>query len=480
MFPHAPRLTAWIMCTLLLFPARALAQGRSIWDLPAGRATRAVVTIGEGLPEFDPEEPPMAMALRGVLGDLRGKDLDRLRATLPSSPMIGDAADAERLCTVHLSGGRESKPVAIYRKGDSFVAVELSDDPRRAELRRDEIAEILAARFQYRGPFEAAAVPEPRERVFDLDKPYTPGWFTMDGKTLGARLLNGRTATLEGSPRVLEDERLHVRLPRGYDPSSPAGLLIWVNAGADGRPPDLFVPALDELGIVCIGAADCGNLRYAPTRLQLVFDMLATASRRFHIDPRRVYIAGFSGGARLASQVVSCWPDYFSGAVPMGGLSCYENVPTGMGKMWPAGFQRPGAERFRLLRSRRIAAMTGRNDFNALEIQQAAEIFSRDGVPMRLFEDEQAGHELPGAAAFRDALAWVDEPYRLIRKQEQDAAAAALEQYQAKAGESPPGPAQRRLLYKLIQSGPWTAPSWRACEMLGLARQEPAAGPQGR
>jgi hypothetical protein len=459
------------MLLTLVAPVRTLvAQAQSIWDVPgAGRPIRAVITIGEDRPETDPGDPPMLLRLRGVLGDLQGKDLRTLHATCPPAPHVGDAADAERVCTVHLLGANSRARIAVYRKNGAYVAVEMDrPEPRRAELRGAEFAQLLATLPLYRGTFTP---PEglARGKPFELERPYEPGWFTIDKKMLGARLLNGGMSAVDGTTRTLSDEHLWARIPAGYDPKAPAGLLVWINAGRAGEIPAPFAPALDELGIIAVGAADSGNERHIATRIQLAFDALATASRRFHIDPRRVYISGISGGGRMSSTIAACWPDVFAGCVPIVGLSCYRVVPSGTGMAWPAGFSRPGTDRFKFLRMRRFAPMTGRKDFNELEIQQAASIYQRDGVPLRLFDHETMGHQLPAPKDLREALLWVDEPYRRLRAAETEAGAKALDEYKTKVGQRPPStPSERRLLLKAIESGPWTPAAWEAAAVLGI------------
>src|SRR5436190_9817436 len=153
--------------------------------------------------------------------------------------------------------------------------------------------------------------------------------------------MGGRKATIEGAERDLEEEKFSVRLPRGYGPRQPAGLLVWVDAGPSGRPPAPFAAALDELGIACIGAGSSGNNRLVSTRYQLALDAVATAERKFHIDPRRLYVTGVSGGGRVSSMLLGCFPEVFAGAVPIVGISFYENVPIGTGKFWPAGYGKP-------------------------------------------------------------------------------------------------------------------------------------------
>ena len=54
--------------------------------------------------------------------------------------------------------------------------------------------------------------------------------------------------------------------------------------------------------------------------------------QRFNVDPRRVYISGFSGGGRVASCLGVAYADIFSGAMPFMGVNFYRDVPAPHGK----------------------------------------------------------------------------------------------------------------------------------------------------
>src|SRR5262249_155487 len=147
-------------------------------------------------------------------------------------------------------------------------------------------------------------------------------------------------------------------------------------------------------------------------------------------------------------------PDVFTGNVPIVGLSCYENVPNGTGRFFPASILKPKPEIFTILKTRRMAPMTGRKDFNEVEMQQASAILRLDGLSIKLFDDTKMGHELPVPEHFLEALSWVDEPAKTKLATERDAAAKALEAYTTKHNSDPPkDEPSRRLLYKVMEVG---------------------------
>ena len=455
-------------------PPRAPAASAAIFGVGRDRAVRAVITLDERPPAAP--ESPMLGALHGVLGTLKGAEVSALRATVPPNPFLGETRGAARMAVVHLTGpGGKTKRVELLQgEGGTFLAMEMDiDPPSRAELRADALEELTRDWTPYRGAYTDDACADPAGQVFEVPRPYVPGRFMMDLKTVGERFLRGRKTNLNATTRDLAQSKFWARLPGGespYSPRRPAGLLVWVDArmGPEGgEPPAVFSPALDELGIICIGAADSGNDRYAVDRYQLALDAVATATRRWHIDPRRVYITGISGGGRVSSNMVGCFPDVFTGAVPIVGLNFYENVPLGTGQYVRAGYMQPQGALMRLLRSRPIAPITGPKDGNYNEITSATYLMNRAGLRVKLFEYEDMAHEMPTPERFQEALTWVDAAYQAQRRAEENAAAKAMAAYESRRpGGPPPDDAARALLVRVTAEGPWTDDAWRAVELL--------------
>jgi predicted esterase len=481
----------------LVWVAAAAAGGvagppSDLFTLPGDRVKRAVVTLGEGADASPSGEKSSAMlrALGGIVAELSPREVGMLAATPEPGGQLPDArGELQRVSVVHLTGASSSRRIEILLRSDGqYIARMLLDgtadalgDPgaQVVRLNHDRFSDASEGWPAYCAGFgegfarTAGLVPEQQisaGTVVELERPYTPSRFIMDEEGLGDRFLRGQKSNLKMT-RALSESRFFARLPAGYDPKRPAGLLVWVDAGREGRSPEVFAPALDELGIICIGAADSGNLREVADRYQLALDAVATATRRFHVDPRRVYVSGISGGGRVSSALCFCFPDLFTGAVPIVGLGCYERVPMGNSAYAASICLPPPSKRFALLRDHRIAAMTGDEDANQREIRAAAEVMNKDGVRVRVFDYADMRHELPTPARFTDALKWVDEPYQELRRKEAEAAQKLLDGYQKRAGERGPANArERQELMKVTEAGPWTEAAWKAVGLLGVAR----------
>jgi len=419
------------------------------------------------------------MALTGASAVLRGRELRALLVAEPARTReVGEPPDAQLIAHLHLrSQTDERRVVRLVRGPDgSFVAAWIGDDGSaqlRVEVLPDPIVALAEIWPDYRGGFsESEEADLPLGRVFEAEKPYTPSLHVIDQATLSERFWGGREVRIDGSRRDLEEERLFVRLPRGYDPRTPAGLLVWINAGDSGEPPAPFHKALDALGIVCIGAARSGNNRLISDRYQLALDGVATAKRRYHIDDERVYVTGISGGGRTASNLQGCFPDVFTGCVPIVGVNTFRNVPTGTGRFWPAGYMKPRIELLRLLRQRRIAPMTGNDDFNYQSTLSTARVMRQDRLDVRVFEWPDMAHTLPTPDRFLEALSWVDEPWRDARAHARAEAADRLDRYRRRFADDPvQTDAQRAMLVGVMEAGPWTAPAWEAASLLGLGTE---------
>ncbi len=121
--------------------------------------------------------------------------------------------------------------------------------------------------------------------------------------------------TMRGQPVNLSEERYVVYVPsqhaaRGY------GLLVFVPPWQDARLPQGWAGVLDRFGVIFVSAARSGNDENALGRREPLALLAAeNITRRYPVDPERVYVAGFSGGSRVALRLVLGYSDLFRGAI---------------------------------------------------------------------------------------------------------------------------------------------------------------------
>ena len=107
-----------------------------------------------------------------------------------------------------------------------------------------------------------------------------------------------RVATLKD-----EAQSYALYLPSNYDPSRPWPVIFLFDPGARGPSAvSHFRAAAERYGYVLVGSNNSRNglwEQYVPG----ILAMIADAGTRLSLDPKRVYAAGLSGGARVASRI---------------------------------------------------------------------------------------------------------------------------------------------------------------------------------
>jgi pimeloyl-ACP methyl ester carboxylesterase len=192
--------------------------------------------------------------------------------------------------------------------------------------------------------------------------------------------------------RTLPPDRLmHYRV---HEPAGGAsGVLVYVSPTDSGELPASWVEVIDRKRLLYIAAEGFGNSRPTAERVlaALAADRLA---RQIGVGEARRYIAGMSGGGRVASQVITHFPEVFSGAICIAG----------------ADYFMPQDESQRAaVASRRLVMLTGSRDFNQREIQLVSRRYQQAGVSKVLLMDlPRFAHQLPDAAQLTQALDFLD------------------------------------------------------------------------
>jgi pimeloyl-ACP methyl ester carboxylesterase len=123
--------------------------------------------------------------------------------------------------------------------------------------------------------------------------------------------------TLRGQTLELAKERYSVYVPdHPHSPSGSYSLLVFVPPWPRAEVPRPWIPVLEGHNTILVTAANSGNdtptiNRREPLALLAVYNVM----KRYNVDPQRVYIGGFSGGARIALRLALGYPDVFHGAL---------------------------------------------------------------------------------------------------------------------------------------------------------------------
>jgi dienelactone hydrolase len=176
-----------------------------------------------------------------------------------------------------------------------------------------------------------------------------------------------------------------VYLPSNYDPARAWPILYCFDPRANGqRPVKIAQPAAERLGYIVVGSNNSRNGAWPAIELA-ARHLIRDTERRFHLDPRRRYSMGFSGGSRAASAAAMEFG--FAGVV-----GCGAGLPDN-GRPANVGFTYFGA--------------VGESDFNYSEMQDVMASLAAKKVPHRLAVFPGAHEWLPPPVA-DEALTWFE------------------------------------------------------------------------
>jgi predicted esterase len=177
-------------------------------------------------------------------------------------------------------------------------------------------------------------------------------------------------------------------LPSGYSEDRAWPVLYAFDAGARGPlPVQRFRDAAERYGYILVGS---NNSRNGPVAIanDALRAILADTTARFSTDPRRVYLAGFSGGARVAVLAAMALGERAAGVI-----GCSGGFPTGAQPSASTTFAYFGT--------------TGTDDFNYPEMRRLDEALSKLGLAHRL-DVFEGGHDWPPPEVCTRAIEWME------------------------------------------------------------------------
>ena len=115
--------------------------------------------------------------------------------------------------------------------------------------------------------------------------------------------------------------------PLHYESGYAYPLIVWLHGpGADERQLMRIMPAISMRNYVAVAPEAVGAEEPWPQTLEAiqeaearVFASVETAHRKFHISPKRIFLAGFDTGGAMAFRIALNHPDRFAGVVSLCG-----------------------------------------------------------------------------------------------------------------------------------------------------------------
>jgi hypothetical protein len=211
----------------------------------------------------------------------------------------------------------------------------------------------------------------------------------------------------------LEAERFQLLVPPEYAPGAGFGLLVWVSPSADGG---VGRPEIQELlrrhRLLWVGADGAGNQRPRWDRWGLALDAAHNVQRQYQLDRERIYVAGYSGGGRVASALALLFPEAFRGGLFLLGCDFHRRLPNPEqpGSHWPAAFPPPRRHILATAREQsRYVLLTGEDDFNRIQTRAVAEAMQAEGFRQVTYL------EVPGLAHQGPLpIGWLDRALRAL------------------------------------------------------------------
>jgi predicted esterase len=198
------------------------------------------------------------------------------------------------------------------------------------------------------------------------------------------------------------------------------GLVVWIapeaSVGMASLPGVLpqWLDVLERREVIWVEPGHAPNPSHSVWRVFAAIEAVRHARERYNIDPDRVYVAGFSGGGRIASHAAVFFPEVFSGAMAFMGCNFFRDVPVPgeRNRVWPGFWPNPDMAIVKRAREEsRLALVTGANDFNRPSTKATFDECIRDKwAHVTYIEVPGIGHSLPKAEYFEQAVAAVDGP----------------------------------------------------------------------
>jgi predicted esterase len=212
-------------------------------------------------------------------------------------------------------------------------------------------------------------------------------------------------------PFDISMEKFDIIVPKKYKKGDPYGLFIWISpSNAPSLPPE-WEPVLAEKKLIFVGAHNSGNNREVFARMRMAVDANDNLRELYDIDDKRVYVSGFSGGARVASMLGVTYADMFTGAIAFMGVNFYTDIVTlDKTEVFEARYI-PHDEIAALAKTDcRYVLVTGEKDFNLKGTSAVFENgFKKEGFKaVELMNIPGQGHQPPKAEWLKKAIEFLD------------------------------------------------------------------------
>ena len=186
-----------------------------------------------------------------------------------------------------------------------------------------------------------------------------------------------------------------ITVPESYEAGNPPGVLVYISPSDSGKLPRGWKELPESHNLIWIAADDSGNRQTVSHRITYTLLAIMLVGDRYAIDNNRIYLSGFSGGARVAGLVAAAYPQVFKGDIYIGGAETWE------GELGPYKLE--------AMKQNRYVFLAGQEDFNRRMVRNVAAEYEAAGIEnIELRIIAHHGHELPNGSIMSDALNFLD------------------------------------------------------------------------
>ena len=251
--------------------------------------------------------------------------------------------------------------------------------------RRNLLIAITLSVFPLGQCFPADAIDSPENNQ--------TGRYTFSGSMTEILGADGATAYSPVFP-VDQDQEWEIVVPEDYDPEIPPGILVYISPSDSGKLPRNWMSSIETENLIWIAANRSGNRRAVARRIAYSILAAGIIDRRYKVDASRIYLAGFSGGAKVAGLVAGLYPNLFSGAIYIGGAELWDEEAT---------------VDINSMQRNRYVFMAGVDDFNRSLSRKVFSKYKKLGIENVDFVSmARKGHQLPDTRDFTEALQFLD------------------------------------------------------------------------
>ncbi|MEI6491758.1 MAG: hypothetical protein WCO94_04345 [Verrucomicrobiota bacterium] len=244
------------------------------------------------------------------------------------------------------------------------------------------------------------------------------------GPVSGLQSLKGPAPQIESKdPNItydfnLDGEKFFVRFPTGYNGVLPSGLLVFLSPADEfvDLPPG-WAGVLDKNKLIFVAPQSVGNKQPTGRRAGIAVVAARKLQEIAKIDPKRIYVGGFSGGARIAAYTAFAHPELFRGVLDI----CGSEFPGKVEKVKATEKDEYGSfvlDEARIESARqqvKFTIVTGAKDFrygNLLDIYRGG--YEKNGYAAKLIDVPGMGHAICSDKQLAEALTFLDSP--LVQK----------------------------------------------------------------